>query len=254
MKRIVIRSGHFLPCQHVIEIARKEKKEIAIHGVVDFFSLIIYKVWFTSKCEVPNDSVVNSSISGTWNVQSMIWRSWVPTPVWSNLGCIALVSSAWTTTIKKNPITYIKLHTSKFYRIFVFFLKRVTEPLTFPILSDNDKEINFSFFLYFCGKIDPQSNSTDKLIIAGTWSHLEHYILRRTVSCSRDLLNSYSASHDNWCTAILWNRIITAQCEGMGEVGSARYEPALLPPCPSIRVLCYSNCQRSTQSHQQFKG
>ena len=48
--------------------------------------------------------------------------------------------------------------------------------------------------------------------------------------------------------------VITAQCEGMGEVGSARYEPALLPPCPSIRVLCYSNCQRSTQSHQQFKG
>ena len=40
----------------------------------------------------------------------------------------------------------------------------------------------------------------------------------------------------------------------MGEVGSARYEPALLPPCPSIRALCYSNCQRSTQSHQQSKG
>ena len=68
------------------------------------------------------------------------------------------------------------------------------------------------------------------------------------------LVNSYSASHDNWCTATLWNRIMTAQCEGMGEVGSARYEPALLPPCPSIRVLCYSNCQRSIQSHQQFKG
>ena len=67
-------------------------------------------------------------------------------------------------------------------------------------------------------------------------------------------VNSYSASHDNWCTETLWNRVITAQCEGMGEVGSARYEPALLPPCLSIRVLCYSNCQRSTQSHQQFKG
>ena len=26
-------------------------------------------------------------------------------------------------------------------------------------------------------------------------------------------------------------------CEGMGEVGSARYEPALLPPCPSIKVI-----------------
>ena len=62
------------------------------------------------------------------------------------------------------------------------------------------------------------------------------------------LLNSYSASRDNWCTATLWNRIMTAQCEGMGEVGSARYEPALLPPCPSIRVLSYSNCQRSTHS------
>ena len=51
-----------------------------------------------------------------------------------------------------------------------------------------------------------------------------------------------------------FDRIITAQCEGMGEVGSARYEPALLPPCPSIRALSYSNCQRSTQSHQQSKG
>ena len=64
------------------------------------------------------------------------------------------------------------------------------------------------------------------------------------------LFNSYSASHDNWCTGTLWNRVITAQCEGMGEVGSARYEPALLPPCPSIRVLSYSNCQE-IHSRQQ---
>ena len=34
---------------------------------------------------------------------------------------------------------------------------------------------------------------------------------------------------------------IDAQWEGMGDVGSARYEPALLPPCPTIRVLIYSN-------------
>ena len=61
--------------------------------------------------------------------------------------------------------------------------------------------------------------------------------------------NSYSASH-NWCTATLWNRIMTAQCEGMGGVGSARYEPALLPPCPSIRVLSYSSCQE-IHSRQQ---
>ena len=34
---------------------------------------------------------------------------------------------------------------------------------------------------------------------------------------------------------------IDSQWERMGGVGSARYEPALLPPCPTIRVLSYSN-------------
>ena len=34
---------------------------------------------------------------------------------------------------------------------------------------------------------------------------------------------------------------IDAQWEGMGDVGVARYEPALLPPCPTIRVLSYRN-------------
>ena len=34
---------------------------------------------------------------------------------------------------------------------------------------------------------------------------------------------------------------IDVQWEGMGDVGSARYEPALLPPCPTIRVLSYSS-------------
>ena len=66
----------------------------------------------------------------------------------------------------------------------------------------------------------------------------------------QDHFISYSASHDNWCTGTLWNRIMTAQCEGMGEEGSVRYEPALLPPCPSIRVLSYSNCQE-IHSRQQ---
>ena len=32
-----------------------------------------------------------------------------------------------------------------------------------------------------------------------------------------------------------------AEWEGMGDAGSARYEAALLPPCPAIRVLSYSN-------------
>ena len=34
---------------------------------------------------------------------------------------------------------------------------------------------------------------------------------------------------------------IDAQWEGMGDAGSVRYELALLPPYPTIRVLSYSN-------------
>ena len=34
---------------------------------------------------------------------------------------------------------------------------------------------------------------------------------------------------------------IDAQWKGMEDVGSARYEPALLPPCLTVRVLSYSS-------------
>ena len=34
---------------------------------------------------------------------------------------------------------------------------------------------------------------------------------------------------------------IDAQWEGRGDVGSVRCEPPLLPPCPTIRVLCCSS-------------
>ena len=34
---------------------------------------------------------------------------------------------------------------------------------------------------------------------------------------------------------------IDAQWEGMGDVGLAKYEPALHPPCPTITVLSYTN-------------
>ena len=54
-----------------------------------------------------------------------------------------------------------------------------------------------------------------------------------TIKCS----NNYS----NRLTLKVLVMIIGAQWEGMGDVGSARYEPALLPPCPTIRVLSYSN-------------
>ena len=46
------------------------------------------------------------------------------------------------------------------------------------------------------------------------------------------------------CSVLTLKVLVTtigAQWEGMGDVMSARYEPALLPPCSTIRVLSYSN-------------
>ena len=46
------------------------------------------------------------------------------------------------------------------------------------------------------------------------------------------------------CTILTLTVLVTtidAQWEGMGDVGSTRYELALLPPCPTIRVFSYSN-------------
>ena len=46
---------------------------------------------------------------------------------------------------------------------------------------------------------------------------------------------------DSYLTLKVLVATIDAQWEGMGDVGSARYEPALLPPCPTIRAL---SCRR----------
>ena len=46
---------------------------------------------------------------------------------------------------------------------------------------------------------------------------------------------------------------IDAQWKGIGDVGSARYEPALLPPCPTIRVLSYVVTSKFSEI-QHFKG
>ena len=54
---------------------------------------------------------------------------------------------------------------------------------------------------------------------------------------------SVSVARDQWPVLTLKVLVATidAKWEGMGDVGSARYEPALLPPCTTIRVLSYSN-------------
>ena len=71
--------------------------------------------------------------------------------------------------------------------------------------------------------------------------HIQHHTVQ---------LAYYQFADCKWAILTLKVLVVTidAQCEGMGDVGSVRYEPVLLPPCPSIRVLSYSNCQRSTHS------
>ena len=77
-------------------------------------------------------------------------------------------------------------------------------------------------------------------ILPSTFTHDQQW------ESSPDLLLFHSTSHPQSCmlprlTLKVLVATIDAQWEGMGDVGSARYEPALLPPCPTIRVLSYSN-------------
>ena len=66
------------------------------------------------------------------------------------------------------------------------------------------------------------SHRTDVTLILSSLVGIQDFLGYRAESM---LFNSYSASHDNWCTGTLLNRVITAQWEGMGDVGAARYEP-----------------------------
>ena len=61
-----------------------------------------------------------------------------------------------------------------------------------------------------------------------------------TFGAMHDILFSMLAKYQYLTLKVLVTTI-DAQWEGMGDVGSVRYEPALLPPCLTIRVLSYSN-------------
>ena len=61
-------------------------------------------------------------------------------------------------------------------------------------------------------------------------------------------INSLSASHDNWCTGTTFKQGNHSTVGGDGDVGLARYEPALHPSSSTIWVLRCSNCRRSTHS------
>ena len=62
-----------------------------------------------------------------------------------------------------------------------------------------------------------------------------------TNACSCIMSIKKPARYFQFLTLKVLVATIDAQWEGMGDEGPARYEPALLPPCPTIRVLSYSN-------------
>ena len=141
----------------------------------------------------------------------MIWRSWVWTPVRSNLECVVLLC---------------KLHLQT-----VLFLV-----LAFICVAQDGQVINE----------------------IGASTHDQHWELQPASSehtCMFHLLYSgcqlgaqcISLPHlllslvGEQLTLTMLVATIDAQWEGIGDVGSARYEPALLPPCLTTRVLSYSN-------------
>ena len=71
-------------------------------------------------------------------------------------------------------------------------------------------------------KFNNQDNSMQIMILMICFSMATHPL--KTSQETSIPFNSYSASHDNWCTETLLNRVITAQCEGMGgsRVGEVR--------------------------------
>ena len=78
-------------------------------------------------------------------------------------------------------------------------------------------------------------NLLHNLCRANGGCHCKHSITH--TKCTQP---SYTKDH-SYLTLKVLVTTTDAQWEGMGDVGVARYEPALLPPCPTIRVLSYSN-------------
>ena len=77
--------------------------------------------------------------------------------------------------------------------------------------------------------------------------HAQHYMFQRYML--RSLLTQ-SFNIVNTPLILLFSKkwVPGFAAEDNRTIGSARYEPALFPPCPTMRVLSYSNCQRSTHS------
>ena len=77
----------------------------------------------------------------------------------------------------------------------------------------------------------------------GTYKHLHcyHWDFNPASYRTRTWTSSLRFEPSTGLTLTVLVATTDAQWEGMGDAGLARYEPALLPQCPTIRVLSYSN-------------
>ena len=178
---------------------------------------------------------------------SSMYRGWL-TYIWRMINIwwvVSIIWCGWSIEVGQHNIEEVMMKDDQYLETW--------------LTSDGGEEggVNWGGFLlcrgeecrFNCGESRPTFSSACRPNLLWNWMLRTDFLHKED---SLSLVLVYNYAHLRHKT--LLNRVITAQCEGMGEVGSARYEPALLPPCPSIRALCYSNCQRSTQSHQQSKG
>ena len=88
---------------------------------------------------VPDGSVAKASISPIWNLLSMIWRSWVRTPIQSNLWFMVFLSKPYLN--QKYPIMFPFLMTllprlNLYFCLFLFLFFVICYAGLFPVLPE----------------------------------------------------------------------------------------------------------------------
>ena len=103
-----------------------------------------------------------------------------------------------------------------------------------PCTNTNIKE-------YQIDTLVPLTEVTIFLILFRISSPLLNIVRCPDALCSCVVIPKLVLLTTNWSTLKVLVATIDVQWEGLEDVGSVRYEPALHPPCPTIRVLSYSN-------------
>ena len=178
--------------------------------------------------------MVKAGVSGTRNVLFMISRLWVQTPVESILWWVE--GGRWITH-DKYWIFFSQWHCgNRVVTVICTFISSSSLTLVYTcalLFRTKDSGI----FVSWCRcKIRAYCVYTKLQIIMNGILILKTAFLQEALAIRTKKMKL--------CKMLTLKVLVTtidAQWEGMGDVRSARYELALLPPCPTIRVLSYSN-------------